>query len=85
MAVLSTVERKGIWARWMQDLSSRLASTGSLTKSELRAAVDATDDWIETNQGSFNTALPAAFASAATAKQKAELFMFVASRKFGVL
>jgi hypothetical protein len=85
MAVLPDANRIEIWTKWMQDLSSRLADTGTLSKADMRAAVNATDDWIETNQASYNTALPAAFAAAATAKQKAELFMLVALKKFGII
>lgn len=61
---------------------------GSLTgvsKTELRAAIDATDDWIETNQASFNTALPQPFRGAATTPQKTFLFCYVAMRRAGLL
>jgi hypothetical protein len=57
----------------------------SVTKTQLRAAVDATDQWIEDNQAAYNTALPVAFRNAATLGQKTLLFCFVAMRRAGLL
>lgn len=56
-------------------------SLTGITKPDLKAAVDATDDWIESNQTSFNTALPQPFRSNATLLQKTFLFCFVAMRR----
>jgi len=56
-----------------------------ITKPDLKAAVDATDDWIEANQTSFNTALPQPFRSNATLAQKTFLFCYVAMRRAGLL
>jgi hypothetical protein len=56
----------------------------SITKSQLRAAIDATDDWIEANAASYNSAIPQPARGALSTKQKARLFMMVASRRFGV-
>ncbi len=77
---LSGNDRFDIWARLMR----RDESFGTLTKADLRAAVDATDDWIEANQGAFNAAIPLPARSELTARQKALLFMAVAARKFEV-
>ena len=49
-----------------------------ITKPDLKAAVDATDDWIEANSTSFNTALPQPFRSNASAPQKTFLLCYVA-------
>jgi len=57
----------------------------AVTKPELRAAVDATDDWIEANQAGFNAALPQPFRGAATVPQKTFLFCYVAMRRAGRL
>jgi fumarate hydratase class II len=62
-----------------------------LTKPDLKAAVDAIDDWIESAQGAtapatgFNSALPQPFRSTATAQQKALLFCWVLMRRVGLL
>jgi hypothetical protein len=56
-----------------------------VTKAELKAAIDATDDWIETNQTSFNTALPQPFRGSANLTQKTFLFCYVAMRRASLL
>lgn len=81
MAVLPTLDRDRIW-RWF--MRRNLEACG-FTKTELRAAVDATDAWIDTNTASYNTALPAAFRTGATLAQKTALFCFVAERRAGTL
>ena len=81
MAVLPDNDRFGIWAALMR----RGEVYSGMLKGDLRAAVDATDDWIEANQASFNTALPEPFKSNATAQQKTRLFMDVAAKKFEVV
>jgi len=52
---------------------------------QIKAAIDATDDWIEANQAAYVAALPAAFRNGSTAAQKAQLFCFVALKRAGLL
>ncbi len=81
MAVLVEGDRFDVWANLM-----RLGEPYSgMLKTDLRAAVDATDDWIEANQASFNSALPLLARTSLTTRQKALLFMAVAARKFEVV
>jgi hypothetical protein len=80
MAVLSETERAAASA----EIQRTTDCPGTVTKAQLRAAIDATDAWIDSNAASFNSALPTAARNALTARQKAALFMFVASRRFGV-
>ena len=82
MAVLDATNRFRVWAHAMRNWTGSL--TG-VTKADLRAAVDATDDWIETNQAAFNTALPVAFRTNAILAQKTLVFCYVAMRRAGVL
>ena len=84
MATLTNAKRKQLWAEFMQKLSERRESLGALTKAELRDALDAMDGWIDGNTASFNAALPQPGRGALTAKQKAELFMFVVRGRFDV-
>jgi len=77
---LDELDRVDTWARWMQDN----AEDTPFTKVELRAAVDATDDWIEANQASFVTALPASFRTQSTTAQKVQLFTYVTGKRFGL-
>lgn len=81
MAVLADEDRRRVWGHLMR---TGLGST-ALVKADIRAAVDATDTWIEANQAAFNTALPQPFRSSATLTQKTLLFCFVAMRRAGVL
>lgn len=53
-----------------------------LTKAQLDAAINATDDWIDANAAAYNTALPVAARNNLTAGQKARLFSIVALRRF---
>ena len=77
MAVLDTEDRARIW-RSLQRYWSNVRETVDLSKAELLAAVDATDGWINDNQGSYNSALPVAAQSGLTAVQKTLLFCAVA-------
>ncbi len=80
MAVLSDADRKQIYLELMR-LWSREHIPTSLLKAEVRDFIDRTDDWIETNKGSYNTAL-SANQKLMTAKEKARGFMIVAEKKF---
>ena len=83
MAILTNDQRQEIWAGLMRDLSSRSEAIG-LTKAELRAALDATDAWINDNAAAYNAALPLPARTALSAQQKAELFLFVARKRYEV-
>lgn len=85
MAVLTDQDRRDVWADAMRIWSGRNESTGTLLKANMRAAVDATDQWIEDNAAAFNAALPTAARNALSASQKAELFSIVALKRYGVL
>ncbi len=78
MAILPDADRFDAWRRWMRDNTENCG----FTKAELRAALDATDDWIEANQASFVQALPTAFRTASTTAQKVRLFTYVTRKRF---
>ncbi|MFD9949711.1 hypothetical protein ACFWYW_55505 [Nonomuraea sp. NPDC059023] len=77
MALLDETNRVRTFAQWMR---TNLENCG-FTKAQLRAALDATDQWIEDKQVEFNQALPAAFRTNASLAQKTLLFCFVAMRR----
>lgn len=81
MAVLPELDRVAIW-RWFM---RRSAGGGVFTKTDLKAAVDAADVWCDNNAAAFNTALPTAFRTGASAAQKTDLLCFVAQRRAGRL
>lgn len=64
---------------------SRLFETLALSKADLLAAAQATDDWIEANQAAYNAALPLPARTALTANQKVRLFLAVARKRFEVI
>jgi hypothetical protein len=57
----------------------------AVTKSTLRAAVDAADDWADTNAVSYNLALPAAAQSGLTSKQKALVLAYVVLQRHNII
>lgn len=85
MAVLTDADRKDIWASIMrqEEISVKLtpAVTG-LLKLELRAAVDAIDQWISDNAASFNAAIPQPARSALSSSQKAAILSYIASKRY---
>lgn len=86
MAVLSDADRQRVTnalMRWW----SKNREVCSFTKAELRAGVNATDDWQDGNAGGtstgtgFNSALPLPFRTAATVAQKTLTFCAVAAMR----
>lgn len=80
MAILGTVECTNIGVTFCSEISSARLPI-DLTKTELRAAINAIDQWIDDAQGSFNLAIPQPARGVLTAKQKAQLFFAVARRR----
>lgn len=80
MALLNEANRVGVWETVMRDNKEAI----SVVKLDLRAAVDAADQWAEDNQASFNSALPLPARTELTAKQKALLLMEVIKRRYVV-
>lgn len=81
MATMTTTDRAAIHTALMQDLSRALEPCSTL-KADLRAAIDAADQWVSDNQVSFNNALPTAAKNTLTTPQKARLLMMVLQRRF---
>jgi len=81
MAVLADSDRQRIWRGVMRLWSATRDPLPAMLKTDIKAAVDATDQWIEDNQASYNTALPIAFRTNATLAQKTLLFCAVAAMR----
>lgn len=81
MAVLSDPDRIELWAEFMRELS-REREPIAVTKPELRAAVNALDDFFNTNAAAINTAIPQPARGALTAAQKARLALFVIRQRW---
>lgn len=78
---LTETELVRVWAHAMR----QGVEWSGIEKTDLRAAVDATDAWIEANKAAFNAALPQPFRSAADLPSKTLVFCFVAMRRAGLL
>ncbi|MGH3658396.1 MAG: hypothetical protein ACRDUA_17215 [Micromonosporaceae bacterium] len=81
---LDSTGRFRVFAQVMRDWPTAIGWP-AVSKPELQAAVNAIDDWIETNQAGLNGALPAAFRTSATLAQKTYVFCYVAMRRAGRL
>jgi hypothetical protein len=81
MAVLSDSDRTDLWAAFMRGLSDE-GSKLDVTKSELRATVDALDDFLHANAAAINSAIPAGPRARLTIPQKARLLMFVIRQRY---
>ncbi len=78
MPALPDADRWAIWAEWMK------TDPVEITKPQLRAAVDAIDDWVSNNAAAINAAIPQPARGSLTAKQKAKMLMAVVARRFRV-
>ena len=78
MAELTQVDRERIWRGLMSYWSNLREVVALGNKDDLLAAINATDTWINDNQGGYNNALPAAAKNNLTASQKTLLFCAVA-------
>lgn len=81
MAVMTDTDR---WECWADFMRTEKATIASLSKSELRAALDAADLWASNNAASFNTAIPQPARNALTAAQKARLLAWVILKRYNV-
>ena len=83
MATLPTEDRekihRGIMRYWSQENESI-----PIVKADLYAAIEATDDWIDGNQASYNAQLPAAARNSLSQSQKTLLFCVVALARVSI-
>lgn len=84
MAILSDADKKSIWVEYMEDISSESEEI-TIGKSDLRAAIDAIDQWVDDNQASFNAAIPLPARTELIAKAKAALLVYVVNKRWEVV
>lgn len=78
MAVLNETDRASVWRSFIQ----RNLGLSGLTKAELRAAVDALDDFFDANATAINNAIPLPARTALTSAQKALLLVHVIDQRY---
>ena len=83
MAVMDATNRAKAMAELMREISD-VREPCAITKPDLLAAINAADDWVNSNSASFNSALPTAARNGLTTSQKARLLMFVVRQRFVV-
>lgn len=83
MAVLSDANRALLHKNFMADRSSAREAL-PLLKTDLRAAINAIDQWVDGNAAAFNSAIPLPARTALTAAQKANLLLYIVRRRFEV-
>ena len=83
MAILSNGDR-GVAQRRLMERLSRDREPMGLNKPDLLSAVNDADQWVSDNAVGFNSALSVGAQATLTKQQKAELLMFVVSRRFEV-
>jgi hypothetical protein len=83
MAVLSDADRHLCYKQFSDYLSTnRIPSKPS--KQQFRAAINAIDVSVDNNRTSFNNAIPEPCKSLMTTKQKAQMLMYVVSKRWEV-
>lgn len=80
MAALSNNDRIAAWEQWMRE--NKATITGAMTRGELRAAIDAADNWADSNAASYNSALPLPARTVLSASQKAALLNIIIAKRF---
>lgn len=80
MAVLSDPDRVALWADFMRNFPD--GETCGITKTELRAAVNGLDDYLNTNAGAINSAIPQPARATLTTPQKARLLQYVVAKRY---
>lgn len=78
MATLPDEDRFDLWAEWMRENTEPCG----ITKPQLRAALDALDDFMHANQAAINNSIPQPARSTLSTQQKARLLMLVVQRRY---
>lgn len=81
MAVLADQDRFDLWADYMRDRAVG-AVGGTMSKADLRAAVNALDDFMNTNAAAINSAIPLPARTVLTQAQKALLLVYVIQKRY---
>ena len=85
MAVLSDADRARVHRGLMRFLSlyAQEFPVDGINKADLRAAINDTDDWIDSNQANYVASLPQPFKTASGANLKLLVFLSLASMRVG--
>lgn len=82
MAALIEGDRAAVWAGFMRRLLS-VERSGSMTKTDFRAAINAVDQWWSDNAATVNNVFPTAARTYLTNVEKIGVFAYVALKRYG--
>ena len=85
MAALSDADRQIATRAWIRRTFEELGGTATVTTVDIKAAIDALDDFLTSNETAINNAIPQPARGALTTTQKAMLVAYVAMRRAGVV
>ena len=80
MAILSDTARFETWQIYMQEVPRGEQYT--ITKVDLRAALNAIDTWLSDNAAALNAAIPQPARGAMSTAEKARLTQYVISKRY---
>lgn len=81
MSTLSDADRNIASVRLQKYLSSIRESLGSVTRADIKAAIDGLDNYIDTNGAGINSAIPQPARAQLSTRQKALLLAYVCIRR----
>lgn len=82
MPALSDSDRALCYSDFVADVGSAREAFGTMTKAELRTALNDVDTWLVANAAAFNAAISQPARGAMTIAQKARLMMAVARYRY---
>lgn len=82
MAVLSEANRAACFRDFVNEICAARGQFGALTKAEMRAAIDALDDFMNTNAAAINTSIPQPARGVLTAAQKAQMLACIVRYRY---
>jgi hypothetical protein len=80
MANMTEPQLTEAWAEFMRAIPN--SENYSITKQDLKAAVNAVDQWVSDNASSYNNALPTAARNAMSVTEKARLLQYVTQKRY---
>lgn len=78
---LTNQQRIEVAHKLMQDASA-IRELYPIAKTQVKACVDAVDDWLDANLTSLNNALPVGARAALSANQKQQLLLAILRKRF---
>ena len=85
MNVLSRQEKKDIASPWIQKVYGESKKAANLSFTDMEAAIQATEDWLQSNRTAFFGILPEPFKTLTTDGEKELILAYVLGSRSGTL